>query len=41
LLDLLLENKDALGLTLGDIKVISPEVVLHMIHLEDGARIVK
>jgi len=38
LLYLLRENREALGWTLGDIKGISPIVVQHMIHLEDGAR---
>jgi len=38
LLDLLRENKEALGRTLGDIKGISPAVVQHRIHLEDDVR---
>ena len=38
LLNLLVENKDALGWTLRDIKGISPIVVQYRIHLEDSAR---
>jgi len=38
MLNLLRENKEALGWTLGDIKGISPVIVQHRIHLEDGAR---
>ena len=37
-LDLLRENQEALGCTLGDIKGISPIIVQHRIHLEDNAK---
>ena len=38
LLTLLIENKEPLGSTLGDIKGISPSIVQHRIHLEDNAK---
>ena len=37
-LDLLRENQEALGWTLGDIRGISPTIVQHRIHLEDNAK---
>ena len=38
LLDLLRENKEAIGCTLGDIKGISSSIVQHRIHLEENAK---
>jgi len=38
LLKVLRENKEAIGLTLGDIKGISPSTVQHRIHVEDNAK---
>jgi len=38
LIDLLRENKEAIGWTLGDIKGISPSIVQHRIHLEENAK---
>jgi len=38
LLNLLRDNKEALGWTLGDIKGISPIIVQHRIHLEGRAK---
>ena len=37
-LDLLRENQEALGWTLGDIHCISPTIVQHRIHLEDNVK---
>jgi hypothetical protein len=38
LLDVLREHKEAIGWTIEDIKGISPSVVMHKIHLEEGAK---
>jgi len=38
LIDLLRENKEALGWTLGDIKGISPLIMQHRIHLVENAK---
>jgi hypothetical protein len=38
LLDVLRENKEAIGWTIEDIKGISPSVVMHKIHLEEDAK---
>jgi hypothetical protein len=38
LLDVLRENKEAIGRTIEDIKGISPSVVMHKIHLEENAK---
>jgi hypothetical protein len=38
LLDVLREHKEAIGWTIEDIKGISPSVVMHKIHLEEGTK---
>lgn len=38
LLDVLKEHKEAIGWSIGDIKGISPAVVMHKIHLEENAK---
>ena len=38
LIDLLRENKEALGWTSGDIKRISPFIMQYRIHLEDNSK---
>jgi hypothetical protein len=38
LLDMLKEHKEAIGWSIGDIKGISPAVVMHKIHLEENAK---
>jgi hypothetical protein len=38
LLDVLREQKEAIGWTIDDIKGISPSVVMHRIHLEEDAK---
>jgi hypothetical protein len=38
LLDVLREHKEAIGWTIDDIKGISPSVVMHKIHLEEGTK---
>ena len=38
LLEVLREHKEAIGLTIEDIKGISPSVVMHKIHLEENAK---
>jgi len=38
LLDVLGEHKKAIGWTIGDIKEISPSVVMHQIHLEENTK---
>ena len=38
LLEILRENKEALGWIFGEIKGVSPTVVQHRIHLEDNGR---
>jgi len=37
-LDLPMENQEALGWTIGDIRGISPTIVQHRIHVEDNAK---
>ena len=38
-LDLLKENQEALGWTLGDIRGIRPTIMQHRVHLEDNAKL--
>jgi len=38
LIDLLKENKEGIGQTLGDIKVINPSIMQHKIHVEENAK---
>jgi hypothetical protein len=38
LLEVLKEHKEAIGLTLVDLKGIDPSICMHRIHLEEGAR---
>ena len=38
LLDVLRENKEAIGWTIEDIKGISPSLIMHKIHLEENAK---
>ena len=38
LLDVLKENKEAIGWTIEDIKGISPSLIMHKIHLEENAK---
>ena len=38
LLDVLKDHQSALGWTISDIKEISPSIVMHQIHLEEGAK---
>jgi hypothetical protein len=41
LLAVLREHKEAIGCTLEDIKGISPSVVMHKIHLEENAKLLR
>jgi hypothetical protein len=38
LLDVFKEHKEAIGWSIGDIKGISPTMVMHKIHLEENAK---